>query len=382
VKAKLIQGRQVEDIHLKAANPDNEVEIKQLSNLFRRVYGKSFPIDSVYDPQFWRTHIGTRFISVIAVRKGRIIAHLGAYPDSDEPRHVQLCFPLCDPAYSHLIPMLGKGAWSILQKQAQRQRWKMIYYFVFGNVPDMQQMADSIFFTKEVAICPDYLPASNLRPRGNKNVKGIRRTSNGSRTHISITQRIITAEENPPLKLFIPRHHRQMIECLYEPLGLKRTFMDRPKHLREAHALPAEARAVEKNYFSKTGVVHSFVHPSLLPGRPDDVEGLSANGNSQVYAFVNMEDPACPAFCEKLEDKGYQFCGILPLLKGRDSVVYYKASSTVLQQADRQFDEDFFYSPRAKMLASYTKDQDPQKALTLLDGVPFEETMQEINGKR
>jgi len=372
----------VKDIQLKAANPDNELEIKQLSNLFRKVYGKSFPIESVYDPLFWNTHIGTRFISVIATKKGRVIAHLGAYPDADDSSHVQLCFPLCHPAYSHLIPELARGAWRILERQAERQQWKMIYYFVFGNVPDMQLLADSIFRTKEVAICPDYLPASNLRPRGNKNVKGIRRSSNGSRTHVAITQKILSYENGGYKKLFVPEHHRQMIECLYEPMALKRSFDSRADYPREIHALPTEARAIDKNYFAKTGVVHSFVHPSLLSGQQDDIEKLSANGNSQVYAFVNMEDPACPSFSLKLEKSGYQFCGILPLLKGRDSLVYYKASSEVRSQLNRQFDEDFFYSPRSRMLASYAENQNIEKAFNFLGGTPIEQTMREINGKR
>ena len=54
----------LEDIRIKAATPDNEVEIRNIIKLFTAEYGQHFPEQGVYDMQFWSRRIGTRFFSL------------------------------------------------------------------------------------------------------------------------------------------------------------------------------------------------------------------------------------------------------------------------------------------------------------------------------
>jgi hypothetical protein len=347
------------EFEIKAINGDNEVQINQLVKLFERVYGDTFPIKSVYDAQFWKTHIGSRFVSLGAFREGQLIAHLAACPDNDNPRHIQMCFPICSPAHCHLVASLGSSAWKFFQRQAVRQDWEMIYYFVLGNVPDMQLLADRVFCSSEVAFCPEYFPATNLRPRG---VRESQLFASGERSHIAITQRVLRPQGKSK-SLHVPDRHREMVQHLYHPLKLKREFLSSSQVVE--FTFPADAEGFERNYFRETGVEHIFVQPGLASSNTPQ-STFSRPGVDTCYMFVNMEDPTCPEFCDRIEAAGYRFCGVLPLVKNRDSIIFYRGKGLSIGK------EEMFFSPRSRMLASYSEHQDVSVIRSYLSGLANE----------
>ena len=78
---------------------------------------------------------------------------------------------------------------------------------------------------------------------------------------------------------------------------------------------------------------------------------------------MNLHDPACPAACQHLEDQGYRFCGIAPLIGGRDNIVFFKETEVYRDRAP-------FQSPRAQMLSRYIETYAIERALDIL--VPAE----------
>jgi hypothetical protein len=263
---------------------------------------------------------------------------------------MHLCYPACVVEYTSRLPEISVQLRALLARQSGRQGWSMLSFSAFSEIPLTLQAA-AMMGLKETAILPFSYPASNLNRSGSsgRNGKGQRssRRDRQPRSHTVSSQLIFRPDLEPARDLYVPEQHREMCSRLYSDLGLARRIIDTSPGL--GGGLPADSRAMERNYFPASRTSFLFLQPGLVSYSERQIFNPASCKAQTVYAIANLSDPACPAFCAKLEESGYRFSGILPLYKGRDSIVYFWSSAG-------QFEGEQFESTRAGMLSNYIAD--------------------------
>ena len=326
----------MDNIIVKAADSDNELEIKGIIDLFTCAFGANFPNKAVYRPDFWHKHMSSRFTSLIALQGHKIVGHLALQPGRLCPYAAQCLLPAFEPAIESHLNQLSLQAWQIIEKQAKRRGWRLAYFCEYQEFPILQKVTNESFNTVPVALVPQM---NNLSLE-----QGCPEES--ARTAL-VTVRMFNhaAPSGKPAPLFVPAEHIQICSRIYGRLGLARQFLTENAPQPAAnYAFPADACAVDKRPGgAEFGAV--FVHPSLIGdwGRFD--YALSA-AKTRSMMMVDMQDPACPSFCDKLAMYGYNFCGVLPFLYGHECVLYSRFEY-------KQPDARILYSAQARDLAEY-----------------------------
>lgn len=288
-------------LSLRPLNPDNLNEVTQLVNLFRQI--DDYPIKNVYQPQFWTKHAGSRFISIQIFDDKDLIGHFALSYEKTKRSVVQL----------GLIAILGNSKSfqakviseikTLLQQVSDRQKFEIIYSFVFEQNSLAQRLATELGLITS-AICPSYVIASDAE-----------------RLSISICQKVI----NPPekLKVFTPNAHHEIIKKIYNTIKIDReissTATISKKLKSDQHA------AIQSRYFQANLVEHIFVRPSLLNKKFDISQPADQQKQAlSRYIFVNAHDPEAINFCEMIEKQNYIFCGVTPQIEGCDSLLFWK----------------------------------------------------------
>ncbi|MGI6523950.1 MAG: hypothetical protein ACOX2O_01445 [Bdellovibrionota bacterium] len=343
------QNNELKDVRIKAGNPDNEIEIRNIIKLFTAEYGQSFPEQGVYDMQFWSRRISTRFSSILALMNNKIIAHLAIQPDRKLSNSVQVTFPAVDPQHLYLIDQLAEVAWQMVKKQAERHRWSSVYALLMSKERRYQQVASDTFGLLETAIFPHYFRAA---PQSKDITK---------RRNAIFAQKILSPQSQIPSEtetLYVPQKHLEACKYLYNGSGLKRSFQSVAG---EYFAVPTDIRACEARRYYGQGFSHVYITPSLLTNFNVISDYLSPSVPNLF--FVSMKDPSCPDFCQYLEDHGLSFCGVLPLLRNRECIVYTQITDWDLESAD-------CFSERSKYLVQYISETLPTDSISDEDFMP------------
>lgn len=337
------------EIVFKAVSPDNGLHVKRIVELFRRAYGEDFPVRQVYTPEFWRSRIGNRLTSFVAERDGKFVGHLAACPDRENSKHVQICVPAFDPELGSETTQVAKQLWEMIERVAQRQDWKAAYKFLISSLPEVEQLVSKVFGFTDIAIYPGCtVPRAAMRTKASKN---------GSKGHanyrlhppVLVTERTFLHESENDITVYAPAQHAEIIKFLYEPLKLSRQFCAGTEKDNNTPILSADSQALEVSSFPHSGIAHLFIQPSLLQGFSSSIFDFSGHQFDDYIVFANLFDSQTPQFCNFLEDQGLRFCGIVPLLNGRDNVVYAHTGSGLLEKAS-------FSSKRAQKLVKYIEE--------------------------
>jgi hypothetical protein len=329
-------------LNVRSVNPDHAAEIRHISHLYSRVYGDTFPVHDVVSDAFWRTHIGSRYMSLVAELNGEVIAHLSVHRDRIDPSIVEVAYPVYDPRFEDHLPEILARTWAVLERQRTRQGWRMLYYFSLAQRSESQLLGSALLNTYEVAICPGYLPHNSSSNSGSlKSALGLTK-----RCDVIVNQRFFAPDDCEAQALYAPERHRKFIEFLYAPTGLKRSFSGAKESRVATPVLSADSPAVERQFFRRTGVRQSFVRPSLLGSPKELLNRLSDERQEGSYLYLDLTDPKTPSMAEAVEALGFRFGGVLPLFKGTDSVVYFF-------ERDYRPVLDELSTPRAKAIAEY-----------------------------
>lgn len=338
----------LEDIRIKAATPDNEVEIRNIIKLFTAEYGQHFPEQGVYDMQFWSRRIGTRFFSLLAMAQNKVIAHIAVQADRAPSQGAQICFPAFDPDHLYLVDQLAEGAWGVITKQAQRHKWHSIYGLLISHERRYQQVASDTFGLLETAIFPHYFHAGVYASK-KINIPN----------HNAIFAQKILAPQSPlslnKETIYVPKAHLDICKYIYSGMGLARNFTSQEG---DYFAVPTDIRACSTHRYPGQGFSHIQVTPSLLSEFDSTLPYIDTNVSNLF--FVNSHDPLCPSYCEFLEDHGLTFCGAMPLIRNQESLVYTRINNWDLDPAS-------CFSERAKFLAQYISESLPTDAIATHD---------------
>lgn len=331
------------EIVFKAVSPDNSLHVKKIVELFIRSYGDSFPVKQVYTPEFWRSRIGNKLTSFVAEQNGEFVGHLAACPDRENSKHVQICVPAFDKKLGEITPKVAAQLWEMIERAAQRQGWTAAYKFLTSSLPQVEELVGITFGFSDIAVYPGCSVTQTKRAACQRS-----QTEHPVRIHppVMLAERSFIRETENQIAIYPPTQHAEIVKYLYEPLKLGRRFDADANNNELTPALAADSQALEISSFPHSAIAHLFVQPSLLQSFDSTVFDLKGHKFDDFIVFASLFDSKTPQFCQFLEEQGLSFCGIVPILRGRDNIVYANASSGLLESAN-------FSSARARRLIKY-----------------------------
>ena len=159
--------------------------------------------------------------------------------------------------------------------------------------------------------------------------------------------------------IYPPPSHRGKILDLFESFGLIREAINgvsKPAAAEEPKAMPClsprDARSYSMSFLQRFGIHQLRITSSGMADTEAAFELIERTENSQKYGHfhviiqVPLDDPRCPKVCAELEDKGFGFCGILPLVNNHDYVCYAQYDESQLKRLT-------LYTENAKALRNY-----------------------------
>lgn len=305
--------------------------------LFKQAYGDCYPIGGVYDAQFWQSHIGSRFVSLLGSANGKPVWHAALHPDKSNSKNMQLAYMVGDINNETHLAEVIKYSWEVIQRQAAWNDWSLLYHFIGTQSATVQRLTQSIYGSIETALCPAYLGCEGSH-------------STSERSSVFVAQNVFKPDDIKNKILYVPKHHLEVISYLYSPLNIPREFESSANRINGNGAKP-KLDGLELRYFSLTQVCHATVVPSEISNHKSVIAELSSHPAKALYLFVDMEDKKCPDFCSYLEEFGFKFCGVSPLLQGKDQILYWRQTKTDLRKLE-------LHSERARFLASYIQNYD------------------------
>jgi hypothetical protein len=300
-------------ISLRAANPDNRREVEAIIKLFKQVYGDQYPFQAVYQPAYWTSRGGGRFRSLVAYSADELVGHLAMRPYSGNQKLMELCLFAYDGSQIGSVDEMMQEAKEVLHRQAKRQDWELVYCYSFSSLPILQRIATEGLGFKEVALCP-----------------AMARCQDGTRPAVIISQAKVNSKDAAikTEKLYPPYWHKESIEGSFGSLGYAHEFLfSAAGNFGEAVSVDVKLEQV-----AIPGTEVYFVTPSEelnSIGMSDFIAKHSSNSSNQ-FVFLDVRSPLCPAVALQLERAGFRYSGILPLMRGSDSIVYARIPSTSL----------------------------------------------------
>lgn len=350
-------------LKVKALNADCEAEVTHLCDLYKRSYGAQFRLTPVDDSRFWKSRVGNRFTTILVHADSKLIASVSLRADRENPAHIQLYLPVCDPAYLSVAANIRTAITDLMHRLSLRQKWEMLYSYQFLQIPEQAWFSHFLVDGVDVALWPSSLPSGSKHEK--RNLDANADIGLGS---VLISQRVLEIpleQSDGKTVLFAPKRHVQFCRWIYESMGLSYTITDNleeaSKRAVEVHsekakksieqslanspllALSADRRAIERHTHRQAGFSICFVEPSLTSGFRDLENILNRKARCADYVGLNMLDPKTPLFAEQLEKIGFGLGGVLPYHRNRHTLLYYKTVSDFQWKSIKQESPVFNY---------------------------------------
>ena len=283
-------------------NPDNESEIQHLIALFSRTSGSGGTRSrALRSAQYWRNATIRKFAALIAIAQGKIVAHCGFGCDKHSPTLGVLSHPAFDPDATELLPEIASQFDAVIEAQAARKGLSaLISYRCSLDASIADKLLDELSVVTVAELSDETLGVS-------VGAKAFGR-SGGRALH------------NVPASL------RSRAAALYRAMG-ETVLNGAQSEDSVSKPYPADARAVEALRLPRSGWALLFVAPSLALSTtatlrmPEALERALLRWPHSAVC-VDMADPRCAPMVALLQANGFSYSGILPALRGRESIVF------------------------------------------------------------
>jgi hypothetical protein len=305
-----------------------------IADLFKEVYGSSYPLASLYDPEeITRMNTSGEMVSIVAISNERVVGH------------VAMCFTgglgIPERGQSVVSPsMQGSGLFKkmldFLHRTAHARGIAGLYNEAVTTHAYSQKGSYSAG-ARECGLQLNYIP-------GELDC-GIGGTSPPRK---AVVVYFAPLEENPVSKVYVPDHHRGIIESIYSHMGFTLDPL-RPAGQQASTRTILQAR--------ETPIGAGFI---TILRYGDDVQGrlgaslteLTEKGASLIIVDLPMGYEALLKSVVVAEDRGFLFSGVIPRYFRNDDCLrmQYLAGS-----GDMNFDEIVLASDFSKGLAAYVR---------------------------
>lgn len=329
------------EIEVRAANLENHFDAERLDELFQD-HRIARDIDqNLHARRLW-SNTGEcpseedGFTCLVAAGNDRFLAHLAIRHDNTA-RSLELLLPTFHPAMRNEVLSLFRALCEVAEKHAKRQRRMTLVHYATTSHPFYQFIFSKCLQSKATALIPS---SKAVYGHGQS---GLLSASGGSA--LAMLQVVCPAARCRVRAVFPPQAHLEMIRFLYDSLGLHRVFLT-PQSPTSCVAHGPEQgpanpfldcpdssmknrlnRAASIAELEASGLSAFRVYPSAIKHDTAYVELQRAEEVCRekcvpCHCQISLSDPCCPAFSRYLEDRGYRFSGILPLV-GKDDFIAY-----------------------------------------------------------
>ncbi|NDC38658.1 MAG: hypothetical protein EBZ48_11480 [Proteobacteria bacterium] len=298
-------------ITIRPLNPDNELEVHQLVALFERCPQGAALSEAVLSPRFWQGAAGRRFTSLLAYYEGKLVAHCGfgtlarfsRERGARASKAANLSHLLITPAAAELVSAIA---------------------FRFNEVIEGQLCRKGINSLLAVHSSGSDLSATLLKAMGLTQVAAFEDSSR----FLQIYAR--SMDSAPRTVEFLPAQLREVVTATFKTLQISTSDTDASEL---SDAVPADDLSVQPLPFSKAHRVLLLLTPSLLQRNEGGTLSKASierllEGRSATLVGIKISDRGCTDLSRIVQSLGFEYCGMLPALFGRDSILFAKRNTS------------------------------------------------------
>jgi serine/threonine-protein kinase RsbW len=325
---------------VRGLDPPEAIEISRCAY---KSHGYSFFDDHIYYPQrLVAMNDSGELVSAVAVTQDNtFMGHAALLFQHDEDSIAELTFVFVNVEYR------GQGAFTrlidyLFTCPKKRPLTGMYAYAVANHVFTQKAMV-----RYSINDCGLLLATS---PNSWK-FKGI---AGDSTQRISVVLSFKYMEPPVAKELYVPAHHREIIEKLYNNIGARehRYLTSAP----ESNAAQPAAE-IESSFNEAEGCAEIFIRKfgsGVLKEVRRILRGFCVKQLACINLFINMEDPGICEHTAELEKLGFFFAGILPCTRAGDAIILQ-----YLNNVEMDYSKINLYTDMAKELCSYIRARDP-----------------------
>lgn len=290
-----------QDVEVGLFRPEDAVGV---SLAYLEVYGDSFPIDHVYNPEevARRNDSEDQYTIVARTPRGEVVGLAGLFRNAPDPGVYEGGQLMVLKSYrnSHVATLISRAA---MGDCALRIGLPVVFCEAVCNHPASQRLAmqEGLIPTGLELEC---MPAGAFEKEG-----GVVRN-----VSLALLFRVIKPAR---CSVCLPERYADVIEAMYADFGLVRDRLD-PVPLSgvtERKVFPVEDAKLVRLTVAKAG--------GDLASVAQQAEA-AFGGETLVQAYLNLGDHAAPDAVRLLRERGYFFGGLLPQWFGADGMVLQK----------------------------------------------------------
>ena len=339
-----------EAFEIRPVNSDNQRDLDMVVELLRRYQSSDVQSRGLSDSEFLYSHFSEletdeQLVSLLVFHQNRPVAH-AALRFQQGSVCPEIVLPAIDPEYLSYLVVFSNLLWEKIEHLAARQSWEMIYQFSPVADAALQIISAKHFDALEMAVLPDPSVASEDA-----------RMARHSNQSIVLLVHLFQNRIDRPRYLYPLRHHATKVSELFEPLDAKRIVVELNGQAASSGGLDNPAEIVGRNMWLQiAGLEERAVIPSQLSnidaelGQIFDRAEQARAQRTGFWVRVALDDRSSPHFCQKLEELGFRFCGLFPVIQGRDWILYSAFDRVSLPQHTLR-------TPRGRNLVEYISAQ-------------------------
>ena len=331
----------------------------EIAKCVYKTYGYTYPGEHIYYPERLVTlHQSGELLSAVATTEaGEVVGHCALSGRPSDPV-MEVCQAVVAPAHRRRGVM--EELVGLLTKEAQ-QRGLAGLFVVAVTVHPFSQQATHRYGFRESALLLAYGP---------RNVHFKKITDQRLPQRETVVYGYQPLHKDPRSRVYPPAHHRSIIDQPYANLGLEREFASpEMSHLRTG----PDTLTREDCHFDLSTEVTSAMRTAHIevagygPGIEQEVKSklrdLCCEGIAAVYLNLPLGDPHTAVLCQKFEELGFFFAGILPRpaipVSSEGMISGDWLCLQFLNGAHIDYDRLHIYSEFAQALVEYVRERDP-----------------------
>jgi serine/threonine-protein kinase RsbW len=282
---------------IRLMQPEEAVDV---SRCIYKTYRHTYLNEDLYFPEkISAMNRDGRMISSVAVSDANeVIAHFALLPRPNG-QVAEIGVAVVDPRYRR------RGLMQKLLDHLIVEANECGFVALYGNAFTMHpnsQKTNLKFGFKETAIQLGGFPPESIKPLQEKELKGA--------GHVITFYRFLKEAEG--YKVYMPPQHNDMLEAIYEHIGIRRPQGDRGEPW--AKPMPDESVIyLVIKPFHKTAIIEVKGYGQDIERRVEaKLVELANKGFNAIYLDLHLRDPHTAIVCGKLEEIGFFFSGLLP----------------------------------------------------------------------
>ncbi len=318
--------------------PSEAVEVSKCAFM---AYGYSYSNEDIYFPERIRQYNKSgKIISIIAVTNAQeeIMGHAALIIDDYD-------LGIADAAMGFVKPKFrGQGCLNrlldFLVEEASRRNLTGIYGEATTNHLFSQKASHKILLE------PTALLISRFPPSEYKNIQ----TDSTQRKSSLYCFRYI--HKPASTSIYAPLRHKKIIDKIYSNLGLKPSFLNPENNEADAKDNPV-IRVSTDNYLAAKIDIESYGR-GCIEEVQRMLKNLCAERFETIYLYLNLALRETGFLCERLEESGFFFGGIIPGSSGKDRLILQYLNNQIID-----YNAIEIASELGRELKEYIRGKDP-----------------------